>query len=115
MNASVVLIERSAAVGKTLRQLADFATMRAIAPVDIERDRSGQIPDSILTLFESPLAPDELTVFDSAFLKAYYASNGRNFFLSSTIQAIALEFSRKLDSFDKISKEDQVAPMDGAN
>lgn len=100
IKASVVLIERSSAVGKTLNQLTDFATFRAIAPVDVIQESPPPSPASILTLFDSASAPEELTDFDTAFLKAYYAGNGRNLYLNSTIQSVGLEFSRRLESKD---------------
>ncbi len=68
----VVLINRSAAVGKSLSQLSDYAIMRAFART---RDATGATaPDSILTLFhpgnQSP--PQGLTDFDRAYLASLY-------------------------------------------
>lgn len=68
----VVLIDKDGAKGKTLLQLADYATMRGLArtrPVD----GNGRSMDTILALFDpagSP--PQELTDFDEAYLASLY-------------------------------------------
>jgi hypothetical protein len=68
----VVLFDKEGVKGKTLLQLADYATMRGLArtrPVDGD----GRIMDTILALFDpqgSP--PSQLTEFDRAYLAAVY-------------------------------------------
>lgn len=107
MQASVVLIERSAVGGKTVRQLTDFATMRAISPVEIpQEDNVGSI-ETILSLFDSSAEPSEFTEFDVAFLKAYYAANGRSLFLSSTISSVGKEFLRTTEELKENKAADQ--------
>lgn len=68
----LVLVDRADAQGKTLLQLADYATMRGLArtrPVDGE----GQAMDTILALFDSGAEPPaEMTEFDRAYLGAVY-------------------------------------------
>lgn len=68
----VVLIDKEGAKGKTLLQLADYATMRGLArtrPVDTD----GQAMDTILALFDPDgNPPQELTPFDQAYLAAVY-------------------------------------------
>lgn len=70
---SVVLIDIGHIPGKTLVQLADYATVRLIspgedAPADVESGIS-----TILSLFTSPeTAPPELTRFDQSYLEALY-------------------------------------------
>jgi len=68
----LVLIERNAAPGRTLLQLADYATMRGLARTrPVEADRAPL--DTILVLFDpSAEPPSELTAFDSAYLGALY-------------------------------------------
>lgn len=68
----MVLFDRDDARGKTLRQLADYAAMRAFART---RNAAGEAaPDSILGLFDpaNPSPPLALTEFDRAFLAALY-------------------------------------------
>jgi len=69
---ALVLIDRADAQGKTLLQLADYATMRGLArtrPVE----SNGQPMDTILALFDPGAAPPgEMTDFDRAYLAALY-------------------------------------------
>lgn len=68
----VVLFDKADSKGKTLLQLADYATMRGLArtrPVEGE----GQAMDTILALFDPGAAPPaEMTAFDRAYLAALY-------------------------------------------
>jgi hypothetical protein len=60
--------------GKTLVQLADYATMRGLARTKPATD-DGQPLDTILALFDQNGAPtDELTSFDRAYLASVYDS-----------------------------------------
>jgi hypothetical protein len=68
----VVLVNRDAAIGKSLSQLSDYAIMRALART---RDAKGaNAPDSILSLFDpgGEPPPAGLTDFDRAYLTALY-------------------------------------------
>lgn len=67
----VVLFDRAAVRGKTLIQLADYATMRGFART---RPSGGDAPlDTILALFDASHAPpDGLTEFDQAYLRSLY-------------------------------------------
>ena len=68
----VVLINRDAAIGKSLSQLSDYAIMRAFART---RDAQGaDAPDSILSLFDAGGTPPPtgLTDFDRAYLASLY-------------------------------------------
>lgn len=87
--ASVVLIERSAAVGKTTSQLADYAAMRALAGARSQHT-SGR--DTILALFDpaTATAPAELTAFDRGYLRGLYAGEA-NAFASTTKGRIVRE------------------------
>jgi len=67
-----VVLETEATLGKSLRQIADYAAMRGLAMV-----RPGELDgseDTILDLFEpgSRGAPPELTGFDLAYLSSLY-------------------------------------------
>lgn len=71
--AAVVLIDRSAVVGKSVNQIADYATMRTLAVVNpqlnrVEGDRYG----TILSLFGKTDAPMQLTAFDWGYLQGLY-------------------------------------------
>jgi hypothetical protein len=70
---SVVVIERSQLGGKTPEQLADYATMRLVAPTVELPAGTVAGPQTIMTLFSDPAnAPAELTAFDSAYLESVY-------------------------------------------
>jgi len=68
----LVLFDREDSQGKTLMQLADYATMRGLArtrPVD----SGGKAMDTILALFDEEGAPPlAMTEFDRAYLGAIY-------------------------------------------
>ena len=67
---AAVLIEREAAHGFTLGQLADYATMRALLGTgEVE---AGAPVRTILTLFDDPAPPAELTDFDKALVRELY-------------------------------------------
>ena len=73
MTGSVVLIDSSAAPGKTLQQLADYASMRSFASVDDRGGEGASATSSILSLFQDgEAAPAEMTDFDWAYLDALY-------------------------------------------
>ena len=74
MNGSLVIFDSNRVPGLTLQQLADYATLRILAPVqDLAKVDAGTVP-TILTLFAQGDAPaaDGLTEFDWAYLSAYY-------------------------------------------
>jgi len=73
---AVVVIEHRGLVDVSTRQLADFALVRAMAPIE---PRSAPAPSSsVLSLFDGGLrpadAPQSLTWWDLAFLKALFAT-----------------------------------------
>ena len=67
----VVLFDRAGVRGKTVIQLADYATMRSFAKT---RPTEGDAPlGTILALFDpNHPAPDGLTEFDQAYLRSLY-------------------------------------------
>lgn len=71
---SVVMIELESANGKTLNQLADYATMRALANLGGIDPETAPAASTILTLFQDGEdAPQELTSFDRSFLTKLYS------------------------------------------
>ena len=74
INGSLVIFDSNRVTGLTLQQLADYATVRILAPVqDIAKAEEGTVP-TILALFAKGdvAPPDGLTEFDWAYLSAYY-------------------------------------------
>ncbi|MGB7656110.1 MAG: hypothetical protein WBL74_11575 [Novosphingobium sp.] len=74
INGSLVIFDSNRVTGLTLQQLADYATVRILAPVqDIAKAEQGTVP-TILELFAQGDVPppDGLTEFDWAYLSAYY-------------------------------------------
>lgn len=70
---SVVVIEKDRTSGKTPEQLADYATMRLIAPTVELEESGGSGPATIMTLFSDPMtAPEGLTALDTAYLESVY-------------------------------------------
>lgn len=87
MLAAIVLVERSAAVGKTTQQIADYVAMRALAGV---RPRQANNGDTILGLFATGAgqAPAELTAFDRGYLRGLYAGQANAFAWSTKGQIV---------------------------
>ncbi len=87
MLASVVLVERSAVIGKTPNQIADYLAMRALAGA---RPRQTGDKDTILALFEAKAgnAPAELTTFDRGYLRGLYAGQANAFARSTQGQIV---------------------------
>ena len=73
INGTIVVFDRDRANGRSVQQLADYATFRILAPVqDFATVPPGTMP-TILTLFaDGSDLPDGLTEFDWAYLAAYY-------------------------------------------
>ncbi|RNJ62737.1 MAG: hypothetical protein EDM03_08770 [Porphyrobacter sp. IPPAS B-1204] len=76
MIGSLVVIDKAAAEGLHPVQLADYASLRLLAPTsDLHQlqDSSAESPVSILTLFrDRDRAPAEMTRFDRAYLESLY-------------------------------------------
>jgi hypothetical protein len=73
-SSAVVVIEHASATGKTAEQLADYATMRLLAPTAELTTVGDDVPSTIMTLFlEGKRAPGGLTSFDRAYLTSTYA------------------------------------------
>ena len=90
MEAGIVVIDRAKTEGKTLRQLADFATMHLLLDV---KPRAGRLDkSSILSLFEKRLRgdpPPRLSRFDQAALSGFYTQRENNRTAAAQRQNIA--------------------------
>jgi hypothetical protein len=72
IDGAVIIVDRTAAVGKTLSQLAHYAAMRGLAQT---RPPAVSDVDTILNLFAPGAGrAAQLTSFDQGYLKAVYAS-----------------------------------------
>ena len=75
-----VVIDRMATPGKSLRQLADLATMHLL--LDINQEAGTRDPGSILSLFEERgegvAAPARLSKFDRGALRGFYTQRENN-------------------------------------
>lgn len=71
---TIVLVERSAVIGRTTNQIADYAVMRALAVIQPRR-ATGR--DTILSLFDTAGSPPpEMTAFDRGYLRGLYNGAG---------------------------------------
>ena len=69
----MITFDRDAVRGLSLRQLADYATMRGLAQTRAPRNGSDEmVMDSILSLFDAPDPPLGMTEFDLAYLRSLY-------------------------------------------
>lgn len=74
--ASTIVVDATAATGKSVEQLADYAAMRALA---FARGAPGSQVPSILNLFDSgALAEPRLSAADVAYLRSLYSGSGLN-------------------------------------
>lgn len=74
---SAVAFDVSGLPGKSLFQLADYATVRGLTAIDPDRRDDPRPLDSILALFdEDSVPPEEMTLFDRAYLKTLYGFPG---------------------------------------
>lgn len=75
LSTSIVLIDANRALGKSIGQIADYATMRLLASVTDAAPADAAPLSTILTLFTEDGAPRELTAFDRAYLTGLYKLN----------------------------------------
>ena len=75
-----VVVDRMATPGKSLRQLADIATMHLL--LDVNQEAGERDPGSILSLFEiraeGMAAPKRLSRFDRGALRGFYTQRENN-------------------------------------
>jgi hypothetical protein len=67
-----VAFDLAEAQGKTIQQLADYVTMRTLAPTSAVQGTGAA--DTILTLFDEPTPPTTITQFDRALLNSLYSA-----------------------------------------
>ena len=91
-----VVIDRQATVGKSLRQLADLATMHLL--LDVKQDAGAKDGNSILSLFETrpegEAGPRGLSRFDRGALAGFYTQRENNRTASQQRENIAEAIKR---------------------
>lgn len=102
IRSAVVLIELVSANGKTLQQLADYATMRALASTGEIDTESALAADTILTLFQDGDAPEGLTTFDQAVITGLYQKSrntqAKKYYSGIAATAVAMELDEEQPS-----------------
>lgn len=95
---SIAAIEAPAIRGKTLQQLADFATLHLFLDLDAQAARAAG-RSSILSLFDTGpgAAPAALTAFDKGMLKGLYGDTKNNVSSSQRRGAIVREIGKALN------------------
>jgi hypothetical protein len=92
---SVVMIELAAANGKTLGQLADYASMRTFGNTRSLAPNVRPAAETILTLFRDEDAPEELTTFDRALISKMYDTSrnalARRYYSGIATRALNME------------------------
>lgn len=92
---SAIMIELAAANGKTLAQLADYASMRTFGNTRGLRGDAMPTADTILTLFRSDTPPEGLTTFDRALISKMYdtkrTARARRYYSGIANRALELE------------------------
>lgn len=95
MLAALVVVDSVATAGLTSAQLADYTTLRLLAPTGEVDIAQADEPPTIMTLFAAPgTAPAGLSRFDRAYLKALYRMPP-GAFASDVLRAAALESGRE--------------------
>lgn len=97
MLAALVVIETGAVADLSPAQIADYASVRLLAPTgEVDAGEAGA-PRTIMTLFVSPTdAPSGMTRFDRAYLKALYELPSGSF-ASEVLRAAVLETAGEAD------------------
>ena len=97
------VIDRQQLPGKTLRQLADLATLHLL--LDVKQDAGASNRNSILSLFEARpegvAAPAELSAFDKAMIQGLYAPTENNRTAAQQFAQIATAIRRTSASKDQ--------------
>lgn len=102
---AAVLIAREAAEGFTLAQLADYITMRTLIGTGAPSSEAGVPARSILTLFDEPDPPAEMTLFDRALVAELYNAS-RN----SSPRRVYNDIARAAVKSERISGAEPEAP-----
>ncbi|WP_425229700.1 hypothetical protein [Sphingomonas sp.] len=94
VDGAVLLIDQGAAEGKTITQLADYATMRLLASARPVGDAASE--PTILRLFDRAGTPAAgLTPFDTTYLRALYRGEPTDF-ATTRISTMARQINRDL-------------------
>lgn len=100
MLAALVVFDNSAIAGLDAEQVADYASLRLLAPTGEVDALEAGAPRTILALFASPaIAPDRMTRFDRAYLTALYAMPA-GAFASEVLRRAVLDTARSGDEGD---------------
>jgi hypothetical protein len=92
-----VLIDQAALPGRTPEQLADYATLRLLAPTGEFAADWARASDTILSLFATPAdAPAQMTRADRAYLRSLY-SLPRTAFAKEVLEAALIDASGAAD------------------
>lgn len=102
---AAVLIAREAAEGFTLAQLADYITMRTLIGTGAPSSEEGVPARTILTLFDEPDPPVEMTSFDRALVAELYNAS-RN----SSPRRVYNDIARAAAEFERIARAEPEAP-----
>jgi hypothetical protein len=94
MLAALVVIDREAVAGFSPVQIADYASLRLLAPTGEVDVAEADAPRTIMTLFVAPTdAPAAMTRFDRAYLKALYRMPA-GAFASEVLRAAVVDVTR---------------------
>ncbi|AUX70512.1 hypothetical protein CHX26_14285 [Porphyrobacter sp. HT-58-2] len=102
---AAVLIAREAAEGFTLAQLADYITMRALIGTGAPLSEEGVPARTILTLFDEPDPPAEMTLFDRSLVAEIYNAS-RN----SSPRRVYNDIARAAAESERITGAEPEAP-----
>lgn len=102
---AAVLIAREAAKGFTLAQLADYITMRTLIGTGAPSSEEGVPARTILTLFDEPDPPAEMTLFDRALVAELYNAS-RN----SSPRRVYNDIARATVESERIARAEPEAP-----
>lgn len=94
MLAALVVIDKEAVTGLSPVQIADYASLRLLAPTGEVDMAEADAPRTIMTLFLAPgNAPSAMTRFDRAYLKALYRMPA-GAFASEVLRAAVVDVTR---------------------
>lgn len=101
MLAALVVIDAKAVAGLSPVQIADYASLRLLAPTGEVDAKEAGAPRTIMTLFVAPdSAPPGMTRFDRAYLKALYGMMPGSF-SNDVLRAAVLEAARGITNEDE--------------
>jgi hypothetical protein len=107
MESGIVVIDRQATIGKSLRQLGDFATMHLMLDVNWRARRMEA--SSILSLFHgrNSAPPLRMSSFDRNALSGFYLQRENNYTASMQRQNIARSIERQEEGKPAVGTKDE--------